>query len=88
MDLKEKLQFLRDNRTWKCMTKWESLDEHATTWKVNGLADLKYKVLSNKFMDETNKASKVSTDILLNGSHWSNEKSGLEYMPDGVSQSK
>mmetsp|Transcript_20314 Transcript_20314/g.28551 ORF Transcript_20314/g.28551 Transcript_20314/m.28551 type:complete len:275 (+) Transcript_20314:504-1328(+) len=52
MSLKEKLNFLRSNKEWKCMTKWEALDEHATTWKQNGLADLHYKVQQVMDLDE------------------------------------
>lgn len=83
MDLQEKLGFLRQNKEWKCMTKWECLDEHQTTWKTNGMADLKYKVLSKEFIADTNeKASMIHTDVLLNGQHWSNEKSAVDYMPN------
>ena len=81
MNLNEKLQFLRDNKSWKCMVKWEALEEHMKTWRSNGLADLKYKVIKNDFMDDTQKASMVTTDILLNGNHWANDKCGLDYMP-------
>ena len=37
MNLQEKLSFLRGHKTWKCMVKWEALDEHEQTWKENGL---------------------------------------------------
>jgi hypothetical protein len=80
MNLTEKLSFLRENKSWKCMVKWEALDEHETTWKTNGLMDLKYKLLSNKFMDNTKKASLITTDVLLNGNHWANQKCSLDYM--------
>jgi len=36
MALKEKLSFLRQNRSWKCMVKWEALEEQNATWKTNG----------------------------------------------------
>jgi len=81
MNLNEKLQFLRENKSWKCMVKWEALEEHMATWKTNGLADLKYKIISNEFMDDTKNASMVTTDILLNGNHWANAKCGVDYMP-------
>ena len=50
MSLQDKLAFLRQNKEWKCMVKWEALDEHETTWRTNGLADLKYKVLNVKHL--------------------------------------
>uniref|UniRef100_A0A7S1UR56 WW domain-containing protein n=1 Tax=Grammatophora oceanica TaxID=210454 RepID=A0A7S1UR56_9STRA len=81
MNLSQKLQFLRENKKWKCMVKWEALEEHDKTWKVNGLADLKYKVLENAFMDATKNASKVHVDVKLNANHWANDKCGVEYMP-------
>lgn len=80
MNLKEKLDFLRQNKEWKCMVKWEALDEHMSTWKTNGMADLKYKLLTNKFMDDTKKASLITTDVLLNGNHWANDKCSVDYM--------
>lgn len=42
MNLKSKLQFLRENKVWKCMNKTEVLEEHASTWNANGLSSLKY----------------------------------------------
>lgn len=81
MSLEDKLAFLRQNKSWKCMVKWEALEEHMATWKTNGMADLKYKILSNKFMDDTKKASLITTDVLLNGNHWANDKCGVDYMP-------
>ena len=58
------------------------MEEHAKTWKTNGMADLKYKVQKITPLDETKKASKITCDVLLNGSHWANDKCGMEYMPD------
>lgn len=80
MTLSEKLDFLRSNKEWKCMVKWEALEEHETTWKTNGLADLKYALLETKALDNTKKADKLTVDVKLNGSHWTNEKSGVDYM--------
>lgn len=81
MNLGEKLQFLRENKKWKCLVKWELLEEHEKNWKTNGLADLKYKVLKNDFMDETRNASKINVDVELNGNHWTNDMCGVDYMP-------
>jgi hypothetical protein len=80
MTLTEKLNFLRDNKEWKCMCKWEALEEHEKNWKTNGLADLKYKVLKTTPLDETKKASKLTVDILLND-HWADMMSAVDYLP-------
>jgi len=86
MTLKEKLGFLRQNREWKCMVKWEALDEHDATWKTNGLSDLKYEVTGTTQLDgldrEKSKATKVTVDVLLNGNHWANDKCGVDFMGD------
>ena len=38
MDVKQKIAFLKaEGRDWKCMVKNELLEEHARTWKTNGL---------------------------------------------------
>lgn len=79
MNLTEKLDFLRTNRSWKCMVKWEVLNEHEATWKQNGLADLKYSLLSSSPLFDQPKATKFTVDVKLNGDHWSNEKCGLDY---------
>ena len=82
MDLQQKLGFLREHKEWKCMVKWEALDEHQTTWKKNGLADLSYKVLETASLDKSDKATKVTVDVKLNGSHWANEKCAVDFMGD------
>lgn len=81
MTLTEKLNFLRQNKEWKCMVKWEALEEHDKTWKTNGLVDLKYKILAETPLDDHKKSTKLTVDVMLNGSHWANEKCGLDYMP-------
>jgi len=73
------MAFLRKNRDWKCMVKWELLDEHEKTWKTNGLADLSYKVLKTESLDDKNKSSKITVDVKLNGNHWGNDKAGIDY---------
>jgi hypothetical protein len=90
MDLSTKLGFLKQNSEWKCMVKWEALEEHETTWRVNGLADLKYDILKIERMDKNDnvmggnddsKVTKLTTDVKLNGDHWSNERCGVQYLP-------
>jgi len=83
MTLKEKLSFLKQNKSWKCMVKWEALDEHERTWKTNGLADLSYQVLHKTNLDsnhEPGKMTKISVDVKLNGNHWLNDKCGVDYV--------
>jgi hypothetical protein len=80
MTLHEKLNFLRDNKQWKCMVKWEALEEHEKNWKTNGLADLKYKVLKTTDLDDTEKATLLTVDVMLNN-HWADDKCGVDYMP-------
>lgn len=61
------------------MVKWEALEEHACTWKTNGLHDLKYKILETTALDPEKKSSKIHVDVQLNGDHWSNQKSAIDY---------
>eukprot|EP00565_Helicotheca_tamesis_P005593 CAMPEP_0185742010 /NCGR_PEP_ID=MMETSP1171-20130828/39257_1 /TAXON_ID=374046 /ORGANISM="Helicotheca tamensis, Strain CCMP826" /LENGTH=377 /DNA_ID=CAMNT_0028414007 /DNA_START=25 /DNA_END=1155 /DNA_ORIENTATION=- len=81
MSLKEKLSFLRSNRSWKCMVKWEAMEEHEKTWRTNGLVDLVYEVLKMekgiygyKSKEEKGRATKITVDVKLNGNHWANDK--------------
>jgi hypothetical protein len=80
MTISEKMDFLRQHQEWKCMVKWELKDEHESTWKTNGLSDLKYSVLSQVPLDDGKKATKVTVDVKLNGNHWTNEKAGIDYV--------
>jgi hypothetical protein len=84
MSLQEKLQFLKKHREWKCMVKWEALEEHKTTWRQNGLADLSYKVLETTPLDTRDvaksRATKITVDVMLNGEHWANDKCGVGYV--------
>ena len=80
MDITEKMDFLRHHKEWKCQVKWELKDEHETTWKSNGLADLKYSVLKETPLDDDGKATKLTADVKLNGTHWTNEKAAMDYM--------
>ncbi len=85
MDLSTKLGFLKQNKEWKCMVKWEALEEHEQTWKGNGLSDLSYDIMKisrlDKEDDGTSKATMLTVDVKLNGNHWSNEKCGVDYLP-------
>ena len=85
MDITTKMNFLRENKEWKCMVKWEALDEHAKTWKTNGLADLSYDIMKIARLDKDDvgesKVTKLTTDVKLNGNHWANIKCGVDYLP-------
>ena len=70
MNLKEKLTILKKSN-WKCMVKWELLNEHEKLWRVNGLSDLKYTIVERKEMGD--KCSRITIDLGRNG-HWSDEK--------------
>ena len=50
--------------------KWELWKEHQATWRTNGLADLKYKVLQKRQLCDTHRAMMVTVDVGLNN-HWS-----------------
>lgn len=87
MDLKTKLGFLKENKEWKCMVKWEALEEHEKTWRTNGLKDLTYDIcfpfikrLDGEDSGES-KATKITTDVKLNRGHWANDKCGVDYLP-------
>ena len=80
MNVAEKMDFLRQNKEWKCMVKWELKDEHEATWKTNGLVDLKYTLLAQTPLDEAKKSTKATVDVKLNGSHWTNAKAGVDYV--------
>jgi hypothetical protein len=77
MTVEEKMNFLRQHKSWKCMVKWELKDEHESTWKTNGLSSLSYTIVGTTNLHESKKATKVTTDIKLNGDHWTNAKAGV-----------
>lgn len=75
MNLKSKLQYLKENKLLKCMNKYEVLAEHDKTWKENGLLDLKYSEISRDTLNEY--STKITVDVELNGSHWTNQRSNI-----------
>lgn len=85
MDIHSKLAFLKQNKHWKCMVKWEALEEHEKTWQINGLADLNYDITKMTRMDKEDggdsKVTKLTTNVKLNGNHWANSKCGVDYLP-------
>ena len=85
MNIDQKIAVLRSNKAWKCNVKWEALEEHETSWRTNGLADLNYKILSTKDIDDdgnagknASRATKITVDVKLNGDHWTNDKSRID----------
>jgi hypothetical protein len=82
MDLHTKLKFLKSHQEWKCLLKKEALEEHSSTWKMNGLSSLAgYKILKETPLDTSDlnqsKATKITVDIRLNGDHWTNKQAGV-----------
>ena len=83
MTVDEKMNFLRKNKAWKCMVKWEALEEHEATWKTNGMSNLNYKVLETQSIegsDGNGKTTRFTVDVQLNPDHWGNEKAGIDYI--------
>ena len=93
MDIDTKMNFLRENKQWKCMVKWEALEEHESTWQSNGLSDLKYDIKGVKKLDRDDvdgagsKVTLLTVDVQLNGSHWANQKCGVDYLPPPANKS-
>jgi hypothetical protein len=71
MSLKEKIDFLRLHRDWKCQKKWEVLSEHETTWEKNGLADLHYSITGERSVGAH--CTVVTVEIGMNG-HWTDDE--------------
>jgi hypothetical protein len=67
MNLTEKLEFLRGHKEWKCKNKWEMLDEHDSTWRVNGLMDLTYIKKSDTIIESFLFARRITVDISGDG---------------------
>ena len=81
--LVQKLQFLKNNATLKCMNKVEVLAEHAHTWTKNGLSTLTYKEVRRV---RAAGSTKITVDIGLN-EHWtdivcSNDEKQRSIQPD------
>jgi hypothetical protein len=55
-------------------------EEHESTWKTNGLADLTYKIVSTEPLDDAKLSSKYTVQVGLNGNHWTNAKAGIDYV--------
>ena len=70
MDLQSKLKFLKSHILWKCMNKNEVLEEHESTWAVNGLSSLRYSVITDTKFPLSDVARKIVVDVEENN-HWS-----------------
>ena len=80
MDIKEKLDFLREHKDWKNYKKTELEKEHASTWQGNGISNLDYAVLKREAMaDHTHR---VTVDCKDNGPGHHDEWAGVDYIPD------
>ena len=69
MGIAEKVEFLRGHKDWKCNVRWELRDEHAATWRSNGLriAGGDLGVVEVATADLGDRASKVTVDLTLAG---------------------
>ena len=78
------------------MVKWEALKEHKSTWRTNGLADLRYSIIKVEHLDcitngvtpvtkveKCTSKARLTVDVKLNGNHWSNDKCGLDFVWEG-----
>jgi len=45
MTIDQKMTHLKANSHWKCMNKWELLEEHTSSWSKNGLSNLNYQII-------------------------------------------
>ncbi len=75
MNITRKIHVLRSHEEWKCMNKNEVLDEHALTWRSNGLSNLQYELLSIEMKNECTDVYTV--DVRLNG-HWTDTVCGVD----------
>lgn len=70
MNLSTKLQFLRKNMSWKCMSKQELLAETTSTWRDDGLSDLTFTEITQTELLPHNIAVKITVNLGLNHGHW------------------
>jgi hypothetical protein len=79
MDLKMKINFLKEHELLKCMNRNELLDEHESSWKSNGISQFKtspqFKVIQREYIG--NDFCVIYTvNLSLNGGHWSDAVCG------------
>jgi hypothetical protein len=75
MTLQTKLDFLKQNKIWKCMNKTELLGEHNSTWKTNGIIDLNY--TEEKRININDNCIIFTVDVLIN-EHWTDLVCGID----------
>ena len=67
----EKVVMLRKNTQWRNPSVLQLLIENFRHWKKDGLHSLQYSIVATTSLQNTTKATKVTTDIGLNGNnHW------------------
>merc|ERR1711918_18282 len=54
--------------------KWELKDEHEASWRVNGLHDLNYDIISSSFLNKV--TVKYTIELALNN-HWTDKVSNI-----------
>ena len=77
MNLKEKVDFLKERELLKCMNRKELLDEHQETWQKNGITSFRQKCefhLIEK-IQLNDYAVKYTVELELND-HWSDSRCG------------
>lgn len=72
--IEDKMKELRVQRA-KCMNKREVLNEHAKTWKTNGLNSLKYSKLRESSCGKN--CERIVVDLKTNG-HWTDKYAALD----------
>lgn len=80
MSLSEKLKFLKDNSDWKCMYKTELLKMHASTWKNNGLSNLKYSVIRRIPNCENGHGETIVVNVMENSDD-ADQWAGIDFNP-------
>ena len=82
MDAGQKMDLLFSNRQWMNVEQQRLIKDQAIDdeWKRNGLSTLEYEVLSVASIHESGTATKVTVDVKLNGDHWTNGLSAVNYV--------
>jgi hypothetical protein len=83
-NLKEKLDYLRNNKSLKCLNKQELLRKHRIPAKTNGISSLNYNELFREMKDHV---IKVTVDVLEND-HWTDNVCGINNVMVGSPEKK
>ena len=75
MSIQQKMVYLKQHATWKCMNRTEVLEEHEATWTTNGLRNIQFITLDRVQLNMN--AVRVRVDLQLND-HWTDLASGVD----------